>query len=646
MVSLERSDVAPSLRSAPVVVQSLRAVSPGHPLQWSTPSGARSPALPATSGANGSQCDPYWPAAMPIGLAPINGTVTWTGNTSGAGPLNVSWSIVIGGGGIPPYQSTVEFEPFVGGNFTWNSTNLSGTVSLTTPGMYVGVAEVVDSTCDAIGGFFFGPVTVYGPSGLDPVEIATSSTGGPAPLNVSYSLNVSRVGPNETMLWESPFSYDSSGWTVNATYYTAGNYSAVGCLLDPATGAWLACGNSSGVVVTGSVVTTAASVGNGTLPVNITYWVNVTNTTALPASWTVDLWTDNGTLLQVSSQNASTSVTGSFGCGPSFGTKPPNAAGRCTWVASYLITADPGGTPEFVAKGTIWANLSEYGSPVLWYPTVAFTESPTNGSAPLNVTVNVSASNGLAPYQYWWALFGASSALPNQTYYPTTSGNGSGWNGSALSLPFRLNRTGIYMIALTVRDLNENPVFLYPPVIPVGVALAPGPLHLSAAETAGASSGPGTSEVAFVANVSGGEGPYTVQWAFGDGTFGASLPGAPVRHTYETAGTFVPTVAVTDRAGTNESLTLPPVVVAGSPRPISNQSSHGTTGPAPGSGRGGVSGWLRVPNIGWVNGILLIAALGLVGLVAFRAERERAAEKFVRRLEADATPEAPPPPLR
>ena len=47
--------------------------------------------------------------------------------------------------------------------------------------------------------------------------------------------------------------------------------------------------------------------------------------------------------------------------------------------------------------GTIWANLTENGSPVLWYPTVMYTESPTNGSAPLNVTVNVTASNGLAP---------------------------------------------------------------------------------------------------------------------------------------------------------------------------------------------------------------------------------------------------------
>ena len=94
--------------------------------------------------------------------------------------------------------------------------------------------------------------------------------------------------------------------------------------------------------MTGSDLTTAVSVGNGTLPVNITFWVNVTNGSALPAGWTVNLDTDNGTLLENASQNASTSLTGSFGCGPEFLTNPANAAGMCPWVASYFLEADPG----------------------------------------------------------------------------------------------------------------------------------------------------------------------------------------------------------------------------------------------------------------------------------------------------------------
>ncbi|MCI4369906.1 MAG: PKD domain-containing protein [Thermoplasmata archaeon] len=629
---------------APSVVQYLHAVSPAHPLTWPTPAGPRAAALPKATGVNGSSCDPYWPASMPIGLAAINGSVTWTGNTTGATPLNLSWSIVIGGGGIPPYQTYVEIEPYVGGNLTWNSTNLTGNVSLTVPGMYVGFVEVVDSTCDAIGESLLGPVTVYDPSGLDPVQISASTAGGTVPLAVAFSLNLSRVPTNASMLWETPFSYDSDGWTINTTYYQPGNDTATGCLVNPTTGAWLACGNSSAVAVTGSDLTTAVSVGNGTLPVNITFWVNVTNGSALPAGWTVNLDTDNGTLLENASQNASTSLTGSFGCGPEFLTNPANAAGMCPWVASYFLEADPGGTPVYVTGGTIWANLTENGSPVLWYPTVTYTESPTNGSAPLNVTVNVTASNGLAPYQYWWAVVGASSALPNQTYFPTATGNGSGWNGSLLALSFSFPHLGIYRITVTVRDSDLNYVFLYPPVVPVGVALAPRPLHVSTSEGAAAAAGPNATRVAFVANVSGGEGPYALQWTFGDGTYGSSLPGVPVTHTYASAGTFVPTVTVTDETGATQTSTLPAVVILPTPS-TGNQSSPGTTGPSHGaSGNGGgPSGWLSLGTDGWVGGFLVLGALALVVVGAVQVERQRSAEQLVRRLESDTASGKLPP---
>ncbi|MCI4327882.1 MAG: PKD domain-containing protein [Thermoplasmata archaeon] len=333
-------------------------------------------------------------------------------------------------------------------------------------------------------------------------------------------------------------------------------------------------------------------------------------------------------------------MTALFGCGPTYVTDPPNAAGVCTWTASYLITATPGGSAEFVTEGTRWANLTENGSPVEWYPSVSYTKSPTNGTAPLNVTVNLTASNGLAPYEYWWAIFGTSSAAANRTFYPTVSGNASGWNGTNLSLAFPLTRDGIYFVALTVVDSELNPVFLYPAVVTVGVALAPVPLGVVASENGVSTAGPNSSVVQIVANVSGGAGPYTLQWAFGDGTYGSSTPGVAVDHSYRGAGTSSPIVTVTDRLGATDTTALPAVTVrATGDGEGGNHSARGATNPPAGGGSGAPGLSLSRAGSAGVDVVahaIAVAALVLVGLAVYRTEQLRAAERFVRTLDADS----------
>jgi hypothetical protein len=571
---------------------------------------------------------------MPIGLATINGTVLWTGNTTGPAPLAISWSISISSGGIPPYQSDVEFEPYIGGNFSWNSTNLNGTENLTSPGMYLAIAVVADSTCDAMGGAILGPITVYNATVGDPVQITASTSGGSVPLGVTYTENTTNVPYGYTMLWQRPYSNQSSGWSINTTYYVGGNESAVGCLINETTGVWLACGNSSTVVASGSDLATAVAVGNGTRPVNITFWLNVTTPSALPRGWTVDLWTDNGTLVQNSSQNVSTSVTAAFGCGASNPTNPPNAAGTCVWTASYLLTASGAYGPRYVAQGTIWTNLTANGTPASWYPTVVFTEAPTNASTPVNVSVNLTASNGLAPYDYWWAVFGASSAASNQTFFRTVSGNGTAWNGSALTLVFPFHHSGVYMITVTVRDANLNYVFLYPPVLALGVPLAPRPLHLSASGSTVGSTGPNESLVDFVALVSGGIAPYTIQWTFGDGAYGASLSGATVQHSFEGAGSYTPTVTATDSRGSTVVVALPAVVVTPPPARSPGTPQPNSTAATPGAGFG--LSPIHLSTIGPTWAALGLAAAVLALVVSIRLIQRRSAERLLRGLEDDA----------
>ncbi|MCI4327881.1 MAG: hypothetical protein L3K16_09710 [Thermoplasmata archaeon] len=233
---------------------------------------------------------------MPIGPAPIDASVVWSGNTTGPAPWNVSWAVTIGGGGIPLYQVVVEFENWGGGAFQANSAAPNGSISLTTPGMYIGVAEVVDSTCDAVSASYLGPVTVYPSSGVDPVQISASVSGGPVPLAVQSTENASLAGPNESMVWTTPVSWESSGWSANATDYRAGNFTAVGCLVNASTAVYFACGTSGPVAVTGTLIQTSVAIGYGSLPVPIAFFVNLTNGSAFPSNWSVDLWTDNGTL--------------------------------------------------------------------------------------------------------------------------------------------------------------------------------------------------------------------------------------------------------------------------------------------------------------------------------------------------------------
>ncbi|MFI5414150.1 MAG: PKD domain-containing protein, partial [Candidatus Lutacidiplasmatales archaeon] len=298
----------------------------------------------------------------------------------------------------------------------------------------------------------------------------------------------------------------------------------------------------------------------------------------------------------------------------------------------------------FVANGVVRANISEAGSPVLWNPTETYFETPTNGTAPLNVTVNVTATNGLAPYQYWWAVFGTSSAAANRTFYPTVTGNNtnsSAWNGSTLSLVFPLAMNGIYLITITVADANHNSVFLYPPVIPVGVALAPRPLKVSAAETTISAGSTGGSKVQFLANVSGGLGPYTVQWTFGDGSYGASVPGSAVSHTYGTPGVYVPSVTVTDRSGHSTTTSLPSVTVLPAKHDVGSNSTSPGSGAHPQSPSGGNPSKGLLSSVisasrGWATLALVLATVALVAAAIVRAERQRSADRMVESLEGEA----------
>ena len=121
-------------------------------------------------------------------------------------------------------------------------------------------------------------------------------------------------------------------------------------------------------------------------------------------------------------------------------------------------------------------------------------------------------------------------------------------------------------------------------VSPVETPPPPPPANTEprAAMTAMPTSGTAPLDVSFDASQSSdAEGPITYAWSFGDG---ASTTGVAVRHTYNTAGTYVATLTVTDSAGASssatETISVDPTTTADAP-PTAHMVASPTDGAPP-----------------------------------------------------------------
>ena len=147
---------------------------------------------------------------------------------------------------------------------------------------------------------------------------------------------------------------------------------------------------------------------------------------------------------------------------------------------------------------------------------------PSMGEAPLTVTYNGSLSGGYSPYGYAWNFSDGNVAHGANGTHTFTAG-------------------GTFFVQLNATD-SVGDVALFNTTITV---LAPVVAHLSATPTIGLA--PLT--VTFNGSASGGTGPYSYLWEFGDST---EATGATEVHSYP-AGQYVATLVVTDAAGHNST---------------------------------------------------------------------------------------------
>lgn len=222
------------------------------------------------------------------------------------------------------------------------------------------------------------------------------------------------------------------------------------------------------------------------------------------------------------------------------------------------------------ANATTFLSIST--SPPL---TLSAQGGPLLGHVPMTVLFNSTVSGGYAPYTWLWSF-------------------GDGSTGIGQNVAHTYTLAGNFSVQVTLTDSSGTQL-----ASGMAVEVLPSPPPLTASMTAAPTSGPIYLHVNFTATGSGGAGPYTYFWAFGDGS---SSPLQNPYHIYTLAGTYYATVTVNDSvgasyvAGTYVTATPPPLVVRASATP------NGATAPVTVLFNSTVSGGLAPYTFSWTFG--------------------------------------------
>jgi hypothetical protein len=278
-------------------------------------------------------------------------------------------------------------------------------------------------------------------------------------------------------------------------------------------------------------------------------------------------------------QRVSFSATASMGSG-AFTYAWTGLPTGCLSSSTALLTCAPTGPGTFSVQVAVTdSNNFTVPSPPLIFPVAADPQISLTASRPAldlgeSTVITASGSSGSGGYGYGW------SGLPPGC--PDT--------GSMVSC----TPAAIGNFSVQVRISDSNGGVGSSSVLVLGVA-AP----LSAVITATSTTPTSDQGVAFGANVSGGTGPITYAWEFGDGASPAT--GATVDHTFRSPGAYRVTLWVNDSTGASLQRTLNVTV----------SSPSGGVGTAP-------STWEAIAGIG----VAAIAALA--GAVLVRNRRRTA----------------------
>ncbi|MCI4325980.1 MAG: PKD domain-containing protein [Thermoplasmata archaeon] len=307
---------------------------------------------------------------------------------------------------------------------------------------------------------------------------------GEAPVRVNFTGSLAGgVGPY-TFAWAFGDGTNGVGLNASHVYRAGGNYSARLTVKDGSAQTSVATVNVSIADPLGVGVVTSPGVPSGETPFVVNFSARPTGTESpFSATWSFGDGTPNGSGLNVSHQYVS--------------------AG--TFDANVTVTDLVGHEANSTVVVTVVGGLAAQAS-----------TAKTVGLVPFSVRFVGTSSGGTGPYTYHW-----------------TFGDGSNATGDAPTHVYTV--VGEYLATLTVTD-SVGAVALS--VVPIH-AVAPAVVTAHASVLYGLS----PLEVSFTSSTTGGLGPLTFDWAFGDS---GTAVGQNVSHRYVGAHTYTAGVTVSD----------------------------------------------------------------------------------------------------
>jgi large repetitive protein len=454
--------------------------------------------------------------------------------TNGTAPLTVQFAVNVTGG-APPFTYLWQFGDS-------NNSGYLTTAVVNHTYTYPGTFGVEVNVTNATGYTYYIPgptIDVWSSAPPNPISVwlQVSTSGGPVPLNFDAIASPSGCTPecNVTMFLSggSYPGYTPIGTDPGPEVPNGQNYSVLASITTP--GTWTV----TAIAAQPGGLSSAAEWAIDATPVNGPFSVTIS---AYPAGGPAPL-------------SVALGANTSGGVGPIQASWSFGDGGNGSGVLVHHTYLDPGSYDVQVyvmdANGSV-ANASTQivvtsGSTGGAGLAATLIASPSAGSAPLTVHLLVAATGGAPPY----ALTVCSGA-GNCSYTQT------GWDGSEENLTAVYATAGNFSASSTVTDSGGNQS-----VASTLVSVAAyQPLNVSANDTV--LSGTSPLEVELAASLRGGAAPFSIQWAFGDGSYGSSYAGAVITHLYATPGRYVPVVTVRDVTGREIVESLAAVVVPGS----------------------------------------------------------------------------------
>ena len=464
---------------------------------------------------------------------PPNVPPTATIGSSGSGgqaPYAVNFD---GSGSSDPDGSVASYAWDFGNGRTASTPTASA--NYTQPGTYHVVLTVTDNR--GATGTASKDIVVTGAPNIPPTAvIRTVSVAGTIPLTVNLSGGNSTDpdGSIATYEWDLGNGQTATGASAQAIYTEAGSYT-----------------------VTLTVTDDRGATSTQTLTIDVSEDSNIPPSAefaATPSSGTAPLSVSFDASASSDVDGTVASYAWNFGNGQNgSGATPPAVTYTLpgTYTATLTVTDNKGAVSH--SSQTITVNR-----PPNVTPTANVTATPATGNAPLLVQLSSAGSadsDGAITGYAWNFGNGQTSASPNPS--------------AVYNLP------GAYAVSLTVTDndgatsVKSTTVIVSPANLPPVPAIVASPLSGSAPLTVnlngGNSSDPDGSIV-------------TYAWDFGNGQTGT---GALASATYNTPGTYVVRLTVTDNRGASRSTTTNVVAGSANARPVALLTAVPTSGPAP-----------------------------------------------------------------